>query len=270
MWTDSTITYTWINSNPSRWKNYVHNRVCYIQETLLQAQWKFIFGYDNPADLATRGLTPMQLSEQSSWWAGPSWLADPSESWPQNSPPVPHKEILEERPAKMLLINIQTAECWNLLLRYSDLNQLLRITAICQRVIKRFRKEPHTSLRNPLTTEELQLTKFFWVKRVQKSAFQQELQFLTSKTLPSSHPLLRLTPFIDSDGILRIGGRLQASLLTEEAKHPIILPKDSAFSTLVIRTRIRERFMAELKPHWHIYDKNSGFLEDVYQLKISF
>jgi len=55
-----------------------------------------------------------------------------------------------------------------------------------------------------------------------------------SKTLPSSHPLLRLTPFIDSNGILRIGGRLQASLLTEEAKHPIILPKDSAFTTLVI------------------------------------
>jgi len=60
MWTDSTITYTWINSNPSRWKNYVHNRVCYIQEILPQAQ--FIFGYDNPADLATKGNTGRMVS----------------------------------------------------------------------------------------------------------------------------------------------------------------------------------------------------------------
>jgi len=69
---------------------------------------------------------------------------------------------------------------------------------------------------------------------VQKSAFQQEFQLLIFKALTSFHSLLRLTPFVDSDGILRIGGRLQALLLTEEAKHPIILSKDFAFIMLVI------------------------------------
>ncbi|XP_036146758.1 uncharacterized protein LOC118646918 [Monomorium pharaonis] len=61
LWTDSAITYTWINNHPSRWKEFVHNQVCYIQETLPSARWKFVPGNENPADLATRGLTPIQL-----------------------------------------------------------------------------------------------------------------------------------------------------------------------------------------------------------------
>ncbi|XP_018315311.1 uncharacterized protein, partial [Mycetomoellerius zeteki] len=42
LWTDSAVVYTWINSHPSRWKEFVHNRVCQIHETLPQAIWKFI------------------------------------------------------------------------------------------------------------------------------------------------------------------------------------------------------------------------------------
>jgi len=54
LWTDSSITYTWINNHLSRWKNFVFsNRVCFIQTLLLQAIWKFVLGIENPADCAT-------------------------------------------------------------------------------------------------------------------------------------------------------------------------------------------------------------------------
>lgn len=66
LWTDSTVAYTWITNHPSRWKDFVHNRVCYIQDTLPQAHWGLVSGQENPADLATRGLTPIQLSAQKS------------------------------------------------------------------------------------------------------------------------------------------------------------------------------------------------------------
>jgi len=78
------------------------------------------------------------------------------------------------------MTNIRTAECWDLLLRHSDLNQLLRITAAYYQTPS----VKNTSLRNSITTKELQLTKFFWVNRVQKSAFQQELQLLKLCLLP--------------------------------------------------------------------------------------
>ncbi|XP_070152082.1 uncharacterized protein [Polyergus mexicanus] len=32
LWTDSSVSLTWINSHPSRWKDFVRNRVAAIQE----------------------------------------------------------------------------------------------------------------------------------------------------------------------------------------------------------------------------------------------
>lgn len=37
LWTDSSIVNTWLNNHPSKWKEFVHNRVCFIQETLPNA-----------------------------------------------------------------------------------------------------------------------------------------------------------------------------------------------------------------------------------------
>jgi len=67
MWTDSSITLTWINNHPSKWKDFIQNRVVHIQETLPQAKWKFIHGKENPADVATRGISPSQLATQTTW-----------------------------------------------------------------------------------------------------------------------------------------------------------------------------------------------------------
>ena len=49
-----------------------------------------------------------------------------------------------------------------------------------------------------------------------------------------SSPLSRLSPFVDSDGILRVGERLEMSNLPYDAKHPVILPKKHHISKLVI------------------------------------
>lgn len=51
MWTDSAVTYTWINNHPFPWKDFVQNRVCFIQETLPQAIWKFVPGTENPVSI---------------------------------------------------------------------------------------------------------------------------------------------------------------------------------------------------------------------------
>lgn len=53
--------------------------------------------------------------------------------------------------------------------------------------------------------------------------------------LPKSSSLIRLTPFVDSAGLLRIGDRLQQSLMPASAKHPLILPKLSPLTSLIIR-----------------------------------
>ena len=49
LWTDSSVSLVWVNSHPSRWKEFVRNRVILIQELLPQGQWSLILGKENPA-----------------------------------------------------------------------------------------------------------------------------------------------------------------------------------------------------------------------------
>ncbi|XP_011262598.2 uncharacterized protein LOC105255167 [Camponotus floridanus] len=42
-------------------------------------------GADNPADCASRGLTPRELLDFTLWWQGPSWLVDEA-NWPAHFP----------------------------------------------------------------------------------------------------------------------------------------------------------------------------------------
>ncbi|KAL0101900.1 hypothetical protein PUN28_018452 [Cardiocondyla obscurior] len=52
--------------------------------------------------------------------------------------------------------------------------------------------------------------------------------------LPNSNPLLKLTPYIDGDGLLRVGSRLDNAAIDYECKHSLLLPKDSPITSLII------------------------------------
>lgn len=55
--------------NPSlKWKDFVSNRVSFIQETEPSAQWRFVPGIENPADGASRGITLKLLNSHNMWW----------------------------------------------------------------------------------------------------------------------------------------------------------------------------------------------------------
>ncbi|XP_018375251.1 PREDICTED: uncharacterized protein LOC108769020 [Trachymyrmex cornetzi] len=198
-------------------------------------EWRFVSGQDNPADVATRGLTPSQLLNCPSWWNGPHWLSQASTSWPHGPIPSSQEGNLEERPAQTHSILASPDKEWDLLLRYSNLMKLFRITAICQRAVSKFRKIPLMTFSPSLTTEELNTAKIFWVKVTQQLFFPTEIKVLSKgQQIPRSSPLIRLTPFLDSSGLLRVGGRLQNSLLNEAEKHPLILPNKSALTSLII------------------------------------
>ena len=54
------------------------------------------------------------------------------------------------------------------------------------------------------------------------------------KVLKKSN-IYRLDPFLDQEGILRVGGRLHRADLSYEKRHPIILPKEHHITKLLIR-----------------------------------
>jgi len=89
LWTDSSVALTWISGHPSRWRDFVRNRVSFIQETVPRARWHHVPGHQNPADVASRETSPQQLRQHSLWWGGPDWLSSPSPSWPSRLPNLP-------------------------------------------------------------------------------------------------------------------------------------------------------------------------------------
>ncbi|XP_036418652.1 uncharacterized protein LOC118802279 [Colossoma macropomum] len=73
------------------------------------------------------------------------------------------------------------------------------------------------------------------IRAVQKEAFPVEFSALADgNNLPKSSPLFKLHPKVDG-GLLRIGGRIQHAPLEYAEKNPLILPKHSHVSMLLVR-----------------------------------
>ena len=68
---------------------------------------------------------------------------------------------------------------------------------------------------------------------VQLEHFPGLLQSITS--LPRNHPLGKLNCFIDSEGLVRVGGRLVRSNERYDLKFPIVIPGKSQLAKLIIR-----------------------------------
>ncbi|GBN46719.1 hypothetical protein AVEN_149540-1 [Araneus ventricosus] len=80
-WTDSTTALFWIKRN-DQWGTFVGNRVREICSVTKVSQWSYVPGQLNPADLRSRGCSPLQFSELARW-EGPVWLKSPPNSWPK-------------------------------------------------------------------------------------------------------------------------------------------------------------------------------------------
>lgn len=230
-WTDSTVALGWIREYPSKWKTYVANRVAEIQTTVPDALWH-IPEKDNPADCASRGLSPSELNHKL-WWRGPPWLMSETSLWPAFSGPTSDEDLPEVR------IRTHTTKSApfpvtepNELLCFSSLYRLFRVTVWCRRWLqcrKPTKTKPDGFPGDSLTTDELEDARLLWIRRVQAEKFKNEVEAVRqSLSLSKSNVLTRLSPFSDSQGILRIGGRLKHAILTFE-KHPVILPSDSHF-----------------------------------------
>ena len=74
------------------------------------------------------------------------------------------------------------------------------------------------------------------IKLVQAKHFKGELGKLKQKerSLAKTRTLCSLDPFIDGKGIIRVGGRIRSSGLNGEYMHPIILPKKSKVTELIV------------------------------------
>ena len=87
-----------------------------------------------------------------------------------------------------------------------------------------------------ITSKELNSALNRWIKFVQLSTFSAEINSLSkNKPLLCNNKILSFNPFLDDQGILRVGGRLHHSHIAYESKHPVLLPKRHHLTDLIIR-----------------------------------
>ncbi|XP_018405974.1 PREDICTED: uncharacterized protein LOC108782254, partial [Cyphomyrmex costatus] len=125
-WTDSTVTHAWLRQSPSRWKTFVAHRVNDVQTIIPDATWHHVPTHQNPADLASRGVTASSFAESSLWWQGSEWLKFSSSLWPNESR-QDYDTLLEKR-STIVVQTLDIESQWDLASSYSSSPKLLRIT----------------------------------------------------------------------------------------------------------------------------------------------
>ena len=74
------------------------------------------------------------------------------------------------------------------------------------------------------------------IKVYQKRAFQKEISTLENeRAISSQSRIFKVDPFLDSGGVLRVGGRIIKTNLDDRLKHPVLLLKEGHITHATIR-----------------------------------
>ena len=90
---------------------------------------------------------------------------------------------------------------------------------------------------NLLDMELLQEAEKCIVQMVQLKYFNEELKQLKMKNKENvkiSSKISSLNPYLEENGIIRVGGRLEKSDINKDSKHPILMPKGCHISKLIV------------------------------------
>lgn len=223
-WCDSTIVIGWLATPPSQLRPFVRNRVDEIQEITTDHSWSYVPSKDNPADFASRGLRADLISSCQCWWSGPTFLLDDHSRWPK----APNEHVKQQLPEVICcqLNNNISTNCnpiQTLTKKHSNLHYLQRVVAYINRFIYNL-KNKNSKRHGHFTSEELDSSLMCLVHNAQLETFPNEYNLLVNnKPLPRKNRLLPLSPFLDDNNIIRVGGRLDNSLYEYNVKHPILL-----------------------------------------------
>ena len=218
IWSDNEAALQWLRNNNSSIP-YVRNRVAVIRDLSQSFQYKYVPSKSNIADLLSRGVSWDTFLSRDEWFKGPAWLGKPC-NWPEQ---------------KHEIISVHTAvseSCVlpNILFEASTISSLGRILRITDKVFK------FLSILKP--TIVLPTSIDYWVSVVQRECFRTEWEQLTTgRTISNSSALIKaLGLYIDPlDNLIHCRGRLQHCEADHRIKFPVLLPRHSWLTTLLVR-----------------------------------
>ncbi|XP_033729157.1 uncharacterized protein LOC117318260 [Pecten maximus] len=247
--TDSKVVLGYLNNRTHRFFVYVANRVSRILDFSTPEQWRYVSTEENPADQGTRYVRPSQLMT-SSWILGPASLKStlsehdrsvPEETFPRVTPesdtevrPEPDVQVTKTLITSESVLGVDRFD------KFSTWNSILRSLSFLCRSIHRIRSRitPDSKVKTndcTIATPSETNQEHFVLKQEQQKYYPREIRCLaTGHSIPRDSHVLRLSPFLDGNGLLRVGGRLQRSNLPNDEKRPILIPGSSHIATLLV------------------------------------
>lgn len=259
-WTDSKVVLGYISNESRRFHVFVANRVQEIQENTRADQWRYIDTKQNPADEASRGMKAEELPN-SRWILGPAFLWEKeckrSSSDTSNSSfelPPGDPEVKKSVAMATATTAMSKPSIIERLQQFSDWHRAKKAVALCIRYVKilKERVEKRRQLKPAqLIVDELDAAECVIVRAMQSDAFKEEIAELKKAkkevpdergsatvrqaTVKSRSVLFKLNPFLDDDGLLRVGGRLRYASQADKIKFPVILSRKCHVTSLIVR-----------------------------------
>lgn len=174
-----------------------------------------------------------KLLQNKLWSDGPKFLAHDTTCWPVQRISLTKGSTLERRKSEVVLTISKKVEA-NYISECRFINsyeRMRRVFSYVLRFVDRriFKKQKETTVAC-FSSEELVRAERFIIRLVQKCHFFEEYTQLCKGNIVSSKShLKRLSPFIDKDEIIRVGGRLNQADLPYDTTHPMLLPNNTPF-----------------------------------------
>ena len=220
-WSDSSTVLAWLDGRTRNHPIYVSNRVRQTLELTKPSHWLYVPTACNPADCASRGISPTDLFNLTLWWEGPPWLKKEPVPVPKQPPRKPLPDA--GPPVNVLTISHSVAE--ELCQLPQEYPHIIAIAAWCRRFTNRIETgQPHPDHRTKkLLGEERREAERWMLREAQRRAFPKDIQRLkTGKDLARDSRLKCLTPVLDQHQLLRVEGRIGNSSRPSTLSHPII------------------------------------------------
>ncbi|XP_053699370.1 uncharacterized protein LOC128746343 [Sabethes cyaneus] len=250
-WTDSKTVCSWIRSDQHKFKQFVAFRIGEILELTRAMDWRWISAKLNIADVLTKWSRNPILQSNSEWFTGPSFLHQSEDQWPSTDTQIgdtteEHMDCDRKKNGRRIITTKATEK---------------------QRLLI---KAQYSSVHKPLSQEEFQKTEIVLWKQAQFDGFPDEMSVLTTnltlkpgqqpERIARSSSIYKLTPVLDQDGILRMGGRMETSTdMPFDKRFPIILPRKLGLTGKLIQVyhekfghAIRETVVNELRQRFWI------------------
>ena len=224
-WTDSRVALGWIKSDSSKYKQFIGNRINAIQKATNKDDWMWVPTKENPADIPSRGIWPLNDQQMELWLKGPQFITDGG--FPEQ-PPYYASPTEEIKKTAVHVVSAVVATPLVNVSRFSNLSKLLNATVYVFRFAGRKTPGRATTNKTPPNQDERKSALNFLIQQEQQFHFNEDITQLKEKgKLKKDSKLHSLNPTLQ-DGILMMHGRIQT-----EPKL-VILPHKSHLSNLLI------------------------------------